>query len=434
MSPTTTTAAAGAAYQRPASITGPILLALTGEDTGRHAIETARRLAARTRAAVQVVTAVEPPTPGFVGLDGVPVWWPEPAAYVARRRAQIVDQLRAVGADAGASPVDVLVDAPAHAIVESARARHASMIVMGVGRHDMAARLFGGEVTLRAIRRAAAPVLAVAGAPLEVPVPVAVAAIDFSPSSVRAAHDALDLVADGGVLHLVHVWARQPLDYPAPPDADAAYERALPTRFAQVERALLDRARSVTIIAASLEGAPVPQLLAYARAHGADLIAAGRSGHGLLERLLVGRVTTGLVRAAPCAVLVTPEPSPVEREALERALGGTSASRKREEWPALLDAFSRRNQGRRTRLEVDDPDVGAQAEETGYVLRGATYDRHDARVALMFGAPGSRSHLTRAVDDVTMIAVHADPTGRDVALAVTRGAGQTLLTFLPDPA
>ena len=27
-------------------------------------------------------------------------------------------------------------------------------------------------------------------------------------------HDALDLVADGGVLHLVHVWSRQPLDHP----------------------------------------------------------------------------------------------------------------------------------------------------------------------------------------------------------------------------
>ena len=146
----------------------------------------------------------------------------------------------------------------------------------------------------------------------------------------------------------------------------------------------------------------------------------------------MGRVTTGLVRGAPCAVLVTPEPTAVEREALERALHGTSSSRKPEEWPALLDAFSRRNQGRRTRLEVDDPEVGAQAEETGYVLRGATYDRHDARVALMFGAPGSKSHLTRTIDGVTLIAVHADPTGRDLALAVTRGAGQTLLTFLPD--
>ncbi len=427
--PTTSSAPSGATYQRPDTITGPIVLALTGEESS-HAIATARQLAERTHAAVQVVSAVEPPTPGFVGLDGAPVWWPEPGAHVARRREQVARALHEAGLDAW--PVEVLVDAPAHAIVESARARRASLIVMGIGRHDVAARLFGGEVTLRAIRRATAPVLAVADTPLRLPLQVAVAAIDFSPSSVQAARAALALLGDGGVLHLVHVWARQPLDYPQPPEADEAYARALPGRFAQVERALMDPARAVTIVATSLEGAPVQQLAVYARTHGAELIAAGRRGHGLLERLLVGRVTSGLLRATPCALLVTPEPTAVEREALERALSGTSASRKPEEWPALLEAFTRRNQGRRTRLEVDDPDVGAQAEETGYVLRGATYDRHDARVALMFGAPGGRSHLTRAIDGVTMVAVHAEPGGRDVALAVTRGAGQTLLTFLPD--
>lgn len=429
----TRTAAPGAAYQRSGVATGPIVVAITGEDASR-AIEAAQLLAPRADGAVRVVSVVEPPPPAMVGLEGVPVWWPDSGEYVAQRRARVTRQLRDILGEQAAWPVDVLVDAPAHAIADVARAHRASLVVMGIGRHDVAARLFGGETTLRTIRRAQVPVLAVTDVPVRLPAPVAVAAMDFSPSSVKAAQTALDLVASGGTLHLVHVWSRHPIDYPDLRAADEAYERALPERFAKVERALLDRARDVTILPTSLLGNPAEQLVAFARAHGADVIAAGRRGHGLLERLLVGRVTTGLVRGAPCAVLVTPEPPPVEREALERALTGTSASQKPEEWQAMLEEFSRRNAGRRTRLEIDDPELGAQAEEAGYTLTGATYDRRDGRVALMLGAPGGAAHLTRLIDGATGIAMHSDRDGRDLALAVTRGAGQTLLTFLPDAA
>ncbi|MGZ8411306.1 MAG: universal stress protein [Gemmatirosa sp.] len=429
--PTTTPAAARAAYEQASTTVGPITLALTGDQPGR-AIESAQQLATHLRTGVHVVSAVEPPTPAIVGLEGVPVWWPEPGEYVDRRRTRVVDRLREAGGDAAAWPVEVIIDAPAHAVAASADARHAAMIVMGVGRHDVGARLFGGEVTLRAIRRATVPLLAVTDAALRIPVSAAVAAIDFSPSSVKAARAALDLLADGGTLHLVHVWSRDPLGSAEGQAAEEAYARALTDRFAKVARALLERPRDVTLRPVALEGEVAEQLVTFAEAHGAQLVAAGRRGHGLLERLLVGRVTTALVRAAPCAVLVTPEPPVVERDALERALTGTSASRRSEEWPELLDAFSRRNLGRRTRLEVDDPAIGAQAEENGYVLRGATYDRHDGRVALMLGAPSGSAHLTRMIEDVTAIGVHGDASTRDIALAITHGAGQTLLTFVPD--
>jgi hypothetical protein len=134
-------------------------------------------------------------------------------------------------------------------------------------------------------------------------------------------------------------------------------------------------------------------------------------------------------------VLVTPEPPPAERARLELALTGSAESRDRDEWGALLDAFSRRNVGRRTALEVDDPDLGAQAQESGYAFLGATYDRHDGRVTLMLGAPaaaGPTAHLTRAIVGATSVAVRDDAGGHDVALSVRRGHAQTLLTFLPD--
>ena len=77
-----------------------------------------------------------------------------------------------------------------------------------------------------------------------------------------------------------------------------------------------------------------------------------------------------------------------------------------EEWDDELQAFVRRNHHRRTTLEIDDRNIGAQVQEFGYALVGATYDPHDHRIALMFGggAPG-RAHLTRSLGNVRSVAV-----------------------------
>src|SRR5947209_5331824 len=50
-----------------------------------------------------------------------------------------------------------------------------------------------------------------------------------------------------------------------------------------------------------------------------------------------------------------------------------------------LRAFVARNGSRRTVLELLDEAIGAQLQVSGYVLVGASYDRHDRRMTLMFG-------------------------------------------------
>jgi nucleotide-binding universal stress UspA family protein len=304
---------------------------------------------------------------------------------------------------------------------------------MGIGRHDLAARLLGGEVALRTIRRARTPVLAVTDAALRVPARVAVAAVDFSASSVKAARAALELLDDGGTLYLAHVWSRTVIEHPTLLAQDDAYERALPERLARVAQLVRAPGRDVAIVPTSLVGHAAEEVVRLADARGADVVAAGSRGHGVLDRLLVGSVTSGIVRGATCAVLVTPEPTAAERAELQLALAETTESHRREEWASLLDAFTRRNRGRRTAVEVDDPDLGAQAQETGYAFLGATYDRHDGRVELMLGdAAGGTRHLTRLLEGATSIGVRSDAAGRDVALAVSQGEAQTLLTFLGD--
>jgi len=274
-------------------------------------------------------------------------------------------------------------------------------------------------------------VLAVPGQPMRVPPMVGVVAMDFSSSSLLAARTALDLLGEGGTLHLVHAWSRHVIDQPTLVAADDTYERALPSRFARVERELRERARGVAIQTATVSGEPAKQVVAFAASHGADFVAAGKQGHGLFELLVLGRVTTRILGTAQCAVLVTPEPPLLERLALDGALNGTAESRTHGEWRAMLEAFAARNAGRRTRLEVDHPEVGAQTQEQGYALLGATYDPHDHRVELMLGDPTDRTrHLTRLIEHVTSIAVQTRAEGEDVALRLTHGGGQTLLTFL----
>jgi hypothetical protein len=100
------------------------------------------------------------------------------------------------------------------------------------------------------------------------------------------------------------------------------------------------------------------------------------------------------------------------------------------EWSTELDDFTRRNFGRKGTLEVDDPEIGAQAQEFDYPLLGATYDPHDEQVELMFGEPGvGKRRLTRGISGVTGVDVLRDERGRDLAIRIAHGNGQTLLTF-----
>ena len=101
-----------------------------------------------------------------------------------------------------------------------------------------------------------------------------------------------------------------------------------------------------------------------------------------------------------------------------------------ENWANQLAEFTRRNEGRRGTLEVDDPELDGQAQLFDYPLLGAAYDPHDERVELMFGAgtAGGR-HLTRTIGGVTSIMVLRDEMQRDLAIRIAHGAGLTLLTF-----
>jgi nucleotide-binding universal stress UspA family protein len=278
-----TPAASHTIDDRAAGVRVPLLIATSGRD-GTAALRAAALFASKRKAEVAVLSVIEPDP-----ASAENPWLLSPA-YEARciviRRAVIRQQLQDVQNTDTEWPIEVRFGSPADEIASEARRRKAGLIIMDSGRHDVIARLLAGEVTLRTIRYAGTPVLAV-GPDLRGLPRVAVAAIDFSPSSIAAARAALDVLSDRATLYLVHVWPRSSGDDPVAQARDEAYERRLLALFRRVEGHLHPRP-GITIHPVSRRGAPVDELLQFAASQRADLIVAGRRGHGFFERLLVG--------------------------------------------------------------------------------------------------------------------------------------------------
>ena len=189
-------------------------------------------------------------------------------------------------------------------IVAAAEASGASVIILGLGAHGLTARLLQRETAVRVMRAARIPVLAVPNDAWGVP-HGALAAIDFTASSERAARAALGLLGAEGRLYLAHVTPRIPMPLADSQQWDDLTGPSVLSRLSVVAKRLAPPP-GVEIELVSLHGEPAHELLAFADQHHIDLVAAGAHGKSAFERFLMGSVSTRLVRTARCWVLVAP--------------------------------------------------------------------------------------------------------------------------------
>jgi nucleotide-binding universal stress UspA family protein len=153
-------------------------------------------------------------------------------------------------------------------------------------------------------------------------------ATDGSPSALLATNEAIELArATGWPLRVVTVW-KTPIPagygysaYPLPPDlVDAEREHAQDIAVAAAERA----AEAGIVATFELrEGLPAEEICAAAAETASTLIVIGARGWGTFRRLLFGSVSTHVMHAASCPVLVVrAEETPVETRP-ERAVALT---------------------------------------------------------------------------------------------------------------
>jgi len=402
---------------------GPIVVATDGTTSASAALKAAGQLAGRTAASVHVLAVLEP-LPLVAADYGLLL--PPAETDDARRSALMARVREQLTETVGAHPnwqVEVRDGDPAAVIARTARELGARLIVAGIGHHDLLDRMFGGETALHTLRLSRVPVLAVAPGFVSLPQRLAIA-IDFSEPSVIAARTALALLPSVTMVYLVHVAPRLELQ----PEAYAAwmsdYSEGVEPAFERV-RERLEIPQGVTVETMTVTGKPTRALLDFAKSAHVDAIVTGSRGAGLVDRILVGSTATGLIRGAACSVLAVPTPLGAAR----RAAGSPDEIPERE-WAPALEAFTRRNAGRLATLEVDDPEIGAQAQQHDYPFLGAAYDHHDRRIELMFGDLEQTSrHLTRGIGNVRHVDLLKDAAGRDWVLRIAHGSGQTILTL-----
>jgi nucleotide-binding universal stress UspA family protein len=405
---------------------GPIVVATDGTIASDAALELALALGGIHRAKVILISVIEPVA--VVPMDfGIALPFAEiDQALRQSRIAKVNAQLDRLGLSHAGWALHVDNGDPASVIAATAREWEASVIVTGLGNHELSDRFLGSETAIRTLRSSSVPVLAVSESTDTLP-RRAVVATDFSIASLDAARAAIRLMPELTELHLVHVMSRLEV----PPDLmvawDGLYTEPIAQSFERLTSAL-DVPKSITIKTVTREGKSAREIVRYAQSISADLIVTGSRGAGFMTRLLVGSTATGIIRGADCAVLAVPATAGSDRliGIEEMAQGAESVDR----WIEQLSTFSRKNAGRRTSLEVDDPDYGLLVQEHGYPLLGVVYDRHDAKVSIMLGdLEGTRRHLTRGISDPLSIDILRDGAGRDQALRIAHGNGQTLLTL-----
>jgi hypothetical protein len=97
-------------------------------------------------------------------------------------------------------------------------------------------------------------------------------------------------------------------------------------------------------------------------------------------------------------------------------------------WGDALQAFTDRNAGRRTRLQIEGPSFSGREIEREYRLMGVAYDACDEQIQIMLGRPDrSDGHLTHIIADIVDVEIARNAAGRDTALRIGGSDRQTLL-------
>jgi nucleotide-binding universal stress UspA family protein len=302
----------------------------------------------------------------------------------------------------------------------------ASLIIIGLGRHGSLDRLFGRETALQVVRLAHIPVLLVPADSDTLP-NSALLAVDFSTFSRRAAQAATSVLKSPATLHLVHAISGLEFVPTASGEWHPEHLRQLETRLEEFG-AGLDLPEGWTVRTRVLEGEPSHEILAYAEEVEADMLVAGSHGHSFVGRLLMGSVSTRLIRGTSSTILIVP-PSDLPEE----ISAGGAREPAGHPWEALLRSFSQRNAGCRTELEMDHPKLGAQHSGRNFPLWGVVYEPRADRLEIMLGEQGSvEHHLTHSIPSPREIEVKQDEQGRDEALHVVLDEGSVILSLHRD--
>lgn len=139
------------------------------------------------------------------------------------------------------------------------------------------------------------------------------AATDFSDVSENAVKYAAALANQfRAALHLVHVY-ESPLFYTAEmpyiaiESAESMAKDDAENKMSQLVKELSADYKELKVFTVVKRGISAESIIEEADSNAADLLVAGSTGSGVIERTLIGSTTTSLINKSKCMVLIVPE-------------------------------------------------------------------------------------------------------------------------------
>ena len=288
--------------------TGRVLVAIAeANQDADAAIDTAVAIATANAAQIEAVSVVNPILGGalFPAMENPVQQAPALRAEQHRRVTALRKHLAEHTGVAGGWRIDVPLGRPAGGIADRARQIGADLIIKGLGRHGRIERLVHDDTTLAVIRRVSVPVLAVTDELHGMP-RVVMVATDFSRASTDAARAACALFRGCPTFILAYVESEFDATIAEHDETVRVIRREGVAGAFQRLRESLDVPRGASVETVTLRGVVASELAGFAHRSGAEVLAIARQQHSMADRVMIGSVTTALLRRAPCSIFVRP--------------------------------------------------------------------------------------------------------------------------------
>jgi len=285
------------AASSPDIVSHTLLVALDGTVHAKGAIELAGWMARARHTQVRILSVVEPL--GFGDHPDEALSDTRTVERCAARRRAILEQIEDVEEYNSPWAVNVVPGSVVGVLADASNSSEVDLIIVGAPRGNDAGAA-REDTALRLIRRTAKPIVVVSQS-LHVPPRVAVAAVDFTRSSLHAARAASCLLAPGGTLFLAHV---QPELATSGDGLQSIYAQGMVGAFAQILREL-GAPVDVQVKHVLLRGNPRAELLSFCDRVAADLLALGTSRLNC-TRLHRARLSSSLVHEGTRSLLIAP--------------------------------------------------------------------------------------------------------------------------------
>jgi nucleotide-binding universal stress UspA family protein len=284
---------------------GPVVIGFDGSDCGEDSIALGLRLARAIGARPLVACVYFDEAP--IGIQRVDAEW---VAYGRQHANEVLEGARKLAGDAEYRAVGS--SSASHGLHDVADAEGASLIVVGSTRHGARRRMLPGSTGERLLHGAAHPVAVAPRASRET-MDAAVDKIGCAFIDTPDGREALGWSAKlaartGGQLHVVSVAARH-AEFFAPVvrrEAEEAYIAEARDRYKQSLDAALAQLPSEANATGEVLTGDVVDTLAALDERDVDVLVCGSRGYGPVRRVLLGGVSTRLIRHAACPVVVVP--------------------------------------------------------------------------------------------------------------------------------